>query len=108
MTDSFDELFDMLITSGAVEFSAMGENGEPLYSYTDKMADIFPSIASAITNAFQNDIMQLWALGFIEMDVTEQNPVVKLTQDAVDNDLVNELPEDLRNTLNTIKNAMLT
>lgn len=108
MQDNFDKLFDELITSGAVELSAMDENGQPLYSYTEKMFDVFPAIAAAMMNAFQSDLMQLWELGFLDMDVTDQNPTVRLTDKAKDDGLIADLPNDLRNTLITIKNAMLS
>lgn len=108
MQDNFDKLFDELIMSGAVELSAMDENGQPLYSYTEKIFEVFPNIASAMLNAFQNDIMQLWELGFLDMDVTDTNPIVRLTDSAMNDSLISNLSDDLRNTLNTIKNAMLS
>ncbi len=106
MTDSFDELFNSLIESGAVELTAMDANGNPLYSFTDKILEIAPNFAKQLENAFHEDMMMLWQLNFLEMDVTLLNPVVKITDKAKDQDEVSKLPEDLKITLETIKNAM--
>lgn len=106
MANSFDEFFNELLESGAVELSALDENGNPLYSFTEKMFDLAPGLAQRIQNAFHDDMMQLWQLDFLEMDVTLVNPTVKLTEKAVDKDEVDKLPLELRVTLETIKQAM--
>lgn len=104
--NSFDEFFDELVTSGAVEFSAIDEDGNPLYSFTEKIFEVMPHLAQKVENAFHNDMMSLWQLGFLEMDITLANPVVKITSLATDEEQVRALPQDLRVTLGTIKQAM--
>jgi hypothetical protein len=106
MDYNFDEFFNELIESGAVELSALDEDGNPLYSFTDKILDLHPSLADKINNAFHSDMMRLWQLGFLEMDITLVNPTVSLTDRAVQEEEVNQLPYDLKITLQTIKQAM--
>lgn len=105
MAENFDELFNELVESGAVELSAMDQNGNPLYSFTDKIFEIAPRFAKQLENAFHEDMMMLWEQNFLEMDVTLENPVVKITTKATDPEEIAKLPEDLRITLETIKNA---
>lgn len=105
-TNSFDEFFNELLEQGAIELSAMDENGSPLYSFTEKMIELAPGLAERLQDTFHNDMMRLWQLGFLEMDVTQVNPTVKITNLAVDNEQIGTLPQDLRVTLTTIKQAM--
>lgn len=106
MPENFDELFNDLIDSGAVELTALDQNGNPLYSFTDKIFEIAPKFARQLENAFHEDMMTLWELNFLEMDVTLLNPVVRITDKAKNPEEVSRLSDDLRITLETIKNAM--
>ncbi len=106
MEYNFDEFFNELLESGAVELSALDENGNPLYSFTEKILSLHPGLADKIQNAFHNDMMMLWQLGFLEMDITLVNPTVSLTSKAVDEKELDKLPYELKITLQTIKQAM--
>ena len=98
---------DDLISSGALEVVGVDESGEILYNFTDKLGDLYPELQSAVNNLFSIQMMQLWELGIIAMDVTEENPIVTLTDKAFDQELINSLDEDLLHTLNEAKRTLL-
>jgi hypothetical protein len=51
--------------------------------------------------------MKLWELGFINMDVTLNNPMVSLTSRAFDETNINELDEDMQFSLKEIKRNLI-
>jgi len=56
---------------------------------------------------FSMQMMQLWELNMVSMDVTEENPIVTLTDKAFDEELIKSLDEDLLHTLNEAKRTLL-
>jgi hypothetical protein len=104
--ENFDEFFDYLLENGAVELSALDEDGNPLYSFTEKMIEFAPNLAVHLQNTFHNDMMLLWEMDYLDMDITQDNPTVRLTNKALDLDEVSKLSYELKTTLNTIKQAM--
>lgn len=96
-----------LISSGALEVVGVDESGEILYNFTDKLKDIYPELQSAVNTLFSKQMMQLWELDIISMDITEENPLVMLTEKAFDNEFISSLDKDLLNTLNEAKRTLL-
>lgn len=92
-----------LIDKGAVSFEGLDENGEPLYRFTEKLKDVAPELYKMHTQMLNTEIMALWEKGFVEMDLFDPNPTVKLAAKAFDNDQVKELNDTLLNFLNEIK-----
>jgi hypothetical protein len=90
---------DELILSGGVEVSGLTDSGQFLYKFTDKLKDIDADLYNAIRQKMYEEIMFLWQKGFISMDITVNNPIVKLTDKAFDKDEVENLPEDVRANL---------
>ena len=97
---------DDLIANGALEVVGVDESGELLYNFTDKLEDLYPELQSAVNNLFSMQMMQLWELGLVSMDVTEQNPIVTLTDKSFDKELISSLDEDLLHTLNEAKRTL--
>lgn len=100
--DEFTEI-DNLILSGAIEVAGIDiETGEPLYNFTEKLLDVNPELHKDISAYFSNETMSLWSEGFLNMDVTEKNPIVSLTQKALDEKEVAQLTKDRQYTLKEI------
>lgn len=98
-----------LILSGAVEPSGLDpETGEMLYTFTDKLQDISPMLHTEIMNRFEDHMMHLWELGMVSMNITQKNPVVRLTKKAFDEELINSLDEEISFTLKEIKRRLVT
>jgi len=102
------EEIDKLILAGALEPSGVdSETGEILYSFTPKLQTVNPMLHDAAMNYFAIHAIKLWEMGFINMDVTEKNPIVSLTKLAFDEKRINNLEEEMQMTLKEIKRNLL-
>jgi hypothetical protein len=102
MSEAGDKIED-LILSGALEVSGMDiDTGEMLYNFTDKLKDINPDLFKDMSDYISTETMALWAEGFLDIDVTETNPMVRLTPKAFDDVEVDKLPKEKQYTLKEI------
>lgn len=102
MSEAGDKIED-LILSGALEVSGMDiDTGEMLYNFTDKLKDINPDLFKDMSDYISTETMALWAEGFLDIDVTETNPMVRLTPKAFDDAEVDKLPKEKQYTLKEI------
>lgn len=100
--------FDQLILSGALEPAGIDpSSGEMLYNFTSKLKDINPILHREVNNMFSEHIMKLWEMDMLEMDITEPNPIVKLTSKAFNDSLISLLDEEVSFTLKEIKRNLL-
>jgi hypothetical protein len=103
MENSEDEIIKDLILSGALEVAGIDmETGEPLYNFTEKLVDVDPELHKEVAAYFSTETMALWQHGFISMDVTEKNPMVKLLPKAFNPDEVAKLSKNHQYTLKEI------
>jgi hypothetical protein len=92
-----DEEIQRLIDYGALEFAGVDtETGESLYRPTSILKNIDPALSKEMSSYFSETTMKLWERGFIDMDVTIEDPLVKLAEKAFDVDAVNSLSKDER------------
>lgn len=102
-----DDLFESLILSGAVEVAGIdSETGEMLYSFTPKLSETHPGLARAADEHFHSQMMALWVKEMISMDVSSQNPTVRLTEKAFDEDALQELTPMEKESLSLIMQAL--
>ena len=102
MSEAGDKIED-LILSGALEVSGIDiDSGEMLYNFTDKLKDINPDLFKDMSDYISTETMALWAEGFLDIDVTETNPMFKLTPKAFDDAEVEKLPKEKQYTLKEI------
>ena len=102
-----EEFIEYLILQGAVEIAAIdSETGDFLYSFTDKLIDVDPDLYRKQLEYFQYTIRVLWQKGFLDMNIDDPNPTVKITTKALDAQLVAELPTEERSVLQTVMQAM--
>jgi hypothetical protein len=108
MTPEEGEIIDHLILSGALEACGIDmENGEMLYNFTDKLQQVDPLLHDEFQRYFTSETMALWEHGFIEMDITLDQPLVSLTQKAFDSAEVLKLNKDHQYTLKEIIRIIL-
>lgn len=92
-----------LILAGALEVSGIDiETGEMLYNFTDKLKDVSPELFKDMSDYISTETMALWVEGFLDIDVTEKNPMVRLTAKAFDESLVSGLSKEKQYTLREI------
>lgn len=94
--DEFD-IVDNLILNGGLEFAGKDpETGEPLYKPTDRLKEIDSRLSEEISTYFSEVTIKLWEKGFIDMDITEEDPVVKLGPKSFDAASIKSLPKEER------------
>jgi hypothetical protein len=100
--------FDKLVLSGVVEPAALDpDTGEMLYTFNKDLEKINPELHKLVLDNFISSAMKLWELGFINMDVTSNNPMVSLTSRAFNETNINELDEDMQFSLKEIKRNLI-
>jgi hypothetical protein len=95
-----DDAIDQLILAGALEIAGIDmDTGEPVYNFTEKLIDISPELHKEVALYFSRETMSLWSQGFLDMNVTEKNPIVTLTAKALNNSEVSKLSKESQSTL---------
>jgi hypothetical protein len=99
MNDKIEDL----ILSGALEVAGMDiDTGDMLYNFTDKLKDVSPDLYKEMSDYISTETMSLWVDGFLDIDVTEKNPMVNLTDKAFDEVEVGKLSKEKQYTLKEI------
>ena len=103
-----DEFIENLILNGALEIAGIDiDTGEPLYNFTEKLQEISPELHEEVFTFFSKEAMVLWQNGFLDMDITEKNPTVKLTPKALNEIEIMKLDKDRQFTLKQIIKYLL-
>lgn len=72
-----DELFEMLLESGAIElFSIDKSTGEAIYRMTDIYKDMFPELHKLHMAELSSAVNGLWQKGILEIDFTDNDEKV--------------------------------
>jgi hypothetical protein len=107
MFDSEDIVDDLILQGAIIPIGVDPTTGETLYSFTDKLQSVAPAIHKAMVEHFHENVMLLWQKGFLDMDVTVINPMVRLTKKALDQTQTSILSHDEIITLNEIVKNMM-
>ena len=108
MEDNYQKIIDEFIEDGALEVIGIDQyTKETMYRVTPKMKKINPAFYNEHQDQFYTEAMYLWELGFLEIDVTEENPIVKLLPSAFDDAKINQLPSEKRFVLEDIKRILM-
>lgn len=95
-----NEIFNKLVLTGGLRFAGKDpETGENMYVKTEMLKNIDPKLDFALGKYFSEMSMRLWEKGFIDMDVTDANPVVRLNKKSFDPDQVILLDANERSAL---------
>lgn len=94
-----------LILSGAVEVSGVDSNtGEFLYTFTEKFRDVLPEIYNHRMAFIQQEVMYFYEIGLLDInDPLSPNPVISLTELAFDQEILDDLPEEKKESLEELK-----
>jgi hypothetical protein len=105
--DEFD-IVDNLVLNGGLEFAGNdSETGEALYKPTDRLKEIDSKLSEELSMYFSEVTLKLWEKGFLDMDVTQEDPVVKLGPKGFDAVAIKSLPKDERVVIEEIVKALL-
>ena len=94
---SEEDIFNELVLQGGLKFSGVDPvTGQNLYIKTDKLKALNPELDKEISNFFSETMMSLWQKGFIDMDVTEEQPMVNIAQKSFDTEQFESLDQHER------------
>lgn len=106
--DEDSELFEDLILKGAIEPAGIdAETGEILFNFTPKMKDVSPEIYSEHMGYINGEVMRLWELGFLIIDLLEDDPIVHLAPKAFQREELTKLSKRDIRSLDEIKRILL-
>ncbi len=104
--DEFDAV-DNLILNGGLEFAGKdSETGEPLYKATDRLKDLDSKLSEELSLYFSDVTLKLWEKGFIDMDVTDKDPLVTLGHKSFDIAAIKSLDKNERVVIEEIIKAL--
>jgi len=104
--DEFD-IVDNLILNGGLEYAGKdSETGEILYKPTERLKEIDSKLSKDLSIYFSEVTLKLWEKGFLDMDVTDKDPLVKLGPKAYDAIAIKSLPADERVVMEEIVKAL--
>jgi hypothetical protein len=97
MSKEEDQLIEKLILDGGLEAVAIDqESGELLYSFTPKIQELMPNLYNEHLNEVNANVMNLWEKGFVNVDFFAQDPLITLTEKAIDSKSISELSKQER------------
>ena len=101
--DEEQRIIEDLILNGALEVAGLDiDSGEMLYNFTDKLQNVNPELHDEFQRYFTKETMALWEHGFIDMDLTLDEPIVSLTEKAFNVKEVLKLKKDQQYSLKEI------
>lgn len=79
-----NDMLEEMILAGAAEVAGIDDNGELTYSFTKSMPDLYPELAQTIEAGIYSHFLVLWEKGFVDITMTDDDPVVTLTEKSKD------------------------
>jgi hypothetical protein len=97
MSRDEDQIIEKLILNGGLETVGIDqETGEFLYSFTPKIAKLMPDLYEEHLNDVNDQIMNLWEKGFVDLNLFESDPNITLTEKSLDPDSLMTLSKQER------------
>ena len=97
-----------LILNGIIEVAAMDPvTGEFLYNFTKDFKEAMPEVYEIHMQYVYAEVLYFWEKGFLLIDDFESdNPTIRLTNKALDEDALATLPKDKRLSLEELKRIL--
>ena len=101
------DMIDQLILSGALQVAGVdSETGDFLYQFTSKLKEVSPELYDEHVNHVNGELMRLWEMGFLNISIMEENPIVTLTAKALDENELAKLSKEDRWGIEEIKRLL--
>jgi hypothetical protein len=82
--EAVDDIFEMLLSMGAVELMSIDENGEPIYRITELCKEILPDLYYMHKHEVDEITFSLWQLGVVDVTIGEENDMVSFRKHNLD------------------------
>lgn len=100
-------MLEKLILQGYVEPAGIDAvTGEMLYSFTAAAKADMPDLERQFEEEFHRNIMFFWQKGYLDMNVFEENPIIRINPIALDESVVASLSAEHRQALKIIIDAL--
>lgn len=108
MDDFEQKIIDDFVAQGALQIVGIDkQTQQTMYRVTPKMKKINPEFYKEHEDNVHSETMALWEKGFLDIDVTEANPIVRLLPSAFDDNKIKELMPEQRFVLEDIKGILM-
>ena len=104
-----EKMAEIIVTtlSNTEKFESVDtETGEFLYQFTPKLKEISPVLYEEHVNDVNGELMRLWEKGFLDINLAEDNPIVRLTPKALDESELARLTKEDRWGIEEIKRLL--
>ena len=89
-----NDAIEELILAGAMEVAGVSEEtGELLYNFTPELEKAYPGLFRLVMDQVHGHVMSLWEKGFVNIDITEAEPSISLTEKGTDVTKLQELDD---------------
>lgn len=61
------QIFEILTTTGAIEWYGVNKHGQPIYRFTDLCKDVFPELYAMHAAELSQTTNELWQLGVVDV-----------------------------------------
>jgi hypothetical protein len=107
--DNINQEIDNLILSGALQVAGVdSETGDFLYQFTPKLKEVSPELYDEHVNHVNGELMRLWEKGLLDINIADENPIVRLTEKALDENELSKLSKEDRWGIEEIKRLLKT
>jgi len=97
-------IIDKMLLAGAIEVAGLHKDtGEFLYSFTPQLKELSPEMSAHVDKLFHKTVLSLWEKGFVDGNMQDADPSIRLTQLAMDNEKVATLTDFEQSVLSNIK-----
>jgi hypothetical protein len=104
-----EEIMEYLILNNALEVVAVdSKTGELLYSFTPKIKEIMPELYEDHISSVNTDVMGLWEKGYININLFQKDPIITLSEKALNKEEVNKLSQKDQWSLHEIKRILIS
>jgi hypothetical protein len=104
-----EKIIDYLILNGGLEAAGIdSQTGELLYAFTPKIKEIMPELYENHISSVNTEVMGLWEKGYINIDLFQKNPVITLSEKALNKEDIDKLSAKDQWSLHEIKRLLIS
>jgi hypothetical protein len=104
-----DKLIEDLILRGGIQPAGIdSQTGDMLYAFTPKIKELMPELYEDHISSVNTEVMGLWEKGYINIDLFEKDPVITLSEKALNKGEVEKLSAKDQWSLHEIKRLLIS